>query len=328
MDVITEHELINTIKERFANYTNVSNVITNIGDDAFCFTVNDSTICITKDILIENTHFKLSWISATDLGRKAIEVNISDIVAMGQVIPKYVFIGLGLPLTLSKEFILSLYQGFKDTCDEYKIAICGGDTVKAEQLVISITVIGISHCENKIISRHGANVGDVIGVTNTCGDAAAGLELLYQYGSNYTYNYDEISLIKKQNNPKARRQEAWIIANYASSLIDSSDCLYISIQMLIEQYFKGANIYLEKIPVSDHLRNVFNIQNKWRQFALFGGEDYELVFTVSTMASKILKKLLPNISYIGIVTNAKRVKYFYNGKEQYIIYSGYTHFHK
>jgi thiamine-monophosphate kinase len=324
---VSEYELINIIKKRFTNFTNVSNIVTNIGDDAFCFNVNKSNICITTDVLVENVHFKLSWISAENLGRKAIEVNISDIIAMGQVTPKYVFIGLGLPLTISKKFIFNLYEGFKDSCDEHKMLICGGDTVRSEKLLISITIIGVSHNgTNKIISRNGANVGDAIGVINTCGDAEAGLNLLYKHGMNYAYNKDEMRLILKHNCPKARIKEAWILANYASSLIDSSDCLYISIKMLIEQYYKGARIYLEKIPISSTLRRLYNVQNTLLHFSLFGGEDYELVFTIPTSKINILKKLLPNISYIGIVTSSARVQYFYNGQEKKIKYSGYTHF--
>jgi thiamine-monophosphate kinase len=327
LSYITECELINIIKKRFTNYTNDSNIVTNIGDDAFCFTINNTNICITKDILVENTHFILNWISATDLGKKAIEINISDIVAMGQVNPKYVFIGLGIPLTLSKEFILHLYEGFKNACDYHKISICGGDTVKSDKLTISITVIGIAHnVRNKIVSRLGANVGDVIGVINTCGDSAAGLALLYKYGPKHKYSYDEMHLIYKHNNPKARKKESWIIADYASSLIDLSDCLYMSIKMLVNQYTKGANIFLERVPVSSVLRNVFKLHNKWLHFALFGGEDYELIFTVSTNAAKTLKKLLPNISYIGTITNSTKIKYLYNGKEKKIKYAGYTHF--
>jgi thiamine-monophosphate kinase len=89
---------------------------------------------------------------------------------------------------------------------------------------------------------------------------------------------------------------------------------------------KGARVDLEKIPVSKQLKKVFTDVKKQTEFALFGAEDYELVFTVPKNAAQKLKKTLAQISYIGEIVNSNEVKYFYNGKEQKTIYAGFKHF--
>jgi thiamine-monophosphate kinase len=322
---IGEFGLIDIIKKEFSSKTNDKNIIVNIGDDCFCFKSNNSNIFITKDILIENVHFKKEWTTPIDLGEKAIEVNVSDIASMGNVKPKYVFIGLAIPKTMNELFFRNLYIGFKKACDKYGIIISGGDTVKSNIIVISITLIGI--CNNKrIIRRDSAKVNDLIGVTNTFGNANAGIELLHKYGLNHKYTNNEFFLISKQNNPKSRLKESIILSSYINSLIDSSDSLYTSINNLIKNSNKGANIYIDKIPISYNLKKVFKKKTKQLNFALFGGEDYELIFTVSKSKAKIIKKLIPKITYIGNINLSKKIEYFYNGKKQKIKYSGYKHF--
>ncbi|MDR3256876.1 MAG: thiamine-phosphate kinase [Endomicrobium sp.] len=321
---IGEFELIDIIKNQFTNSKDNKNIVVGIGDDSFCFKPGKKNICITKDMLIENVHFKKEWTNPQELGEKSIEVNLSDIAAMGNVNPKYVFIGLGLPPKTSEIFITNLYKGFKKACNKYKIIIAGGDTVRADKITISITITGTSR--EKVVKRSGANTDNLIGVTNTFGDAGAGVALLYKYGMKHKYNKNERFLIAKQNNPKAKLKEAWKISKHLTSLTDASDGLYISINLLTKDSGKGAEIYMDKIPISPNLKKVFKEDKKQLDFALFGAEDYELVFTVPISKAKILKKLLPQISYIGKINSSNNVKYFYNGKEQRIKYSGYKHF--
>jgi thiamine-monophosphate kinase len=322
---IGENGLIDIIKNQFADSRNNKNIIAEIGDDCFCFRSGRYIICITKDMLIEDIHFKKDWITAYELGEKAIEVNVSDIAAMGNVTPEYVFIGLGIPATTSEIFIRNLLNGFKKACDRYKIVIAGGDTVNADKITISVTVVGASKY-NKIIKRSGANIGDVIGVTNTFGDAGAGIALLYKYGATHIYTREECFLISKQNSPKARLNESNKISKYLTSLTDASDGLYTSINLLMKNSNKGADIYMDQIPVSDALKKVF--KKKWKQleFALFGAEDYELVFTVPETKANLIKKLVPQISYIGKINPSTKIRYFHNGKEQKIKFSGFKHF--
>jgi thiamine-monophosphate kinase len=322
--LVGESGLIDIIKSKFANLKNDNSIIADIGDDCFCFRFDNKNICVTKDMLIENVHFKKKWISPQELGKKAIEVSVSDICAMGYVRPKYVFIGLGLPPKTSNVFFRELYKGFKKVCNKYKIIIGGGDLVKSDKIVISVTVVGI--VEGKIVRRNGAKSGNLIGVTNTFGDAGAGLNLLYKYGTKHNFNKNERILISKQNNPRARLSESWKMAKYLTSLIDASDGLYISLNLLTKYSCKGAEIYMDKIPISSNLKKIFKKNEEQLDFALFGSEDYELVFTVPNSKAIFLKKLIPKISYIGKINMSKKVRYFYNGSEQNIRYFGYKHF--
>jgi thiamine-monophosphate kinase len=321
---IGEFGIIEIIKRKFAILNHNNSIVAGLGDDCFCFKVGKNTICITKDMLVENVHFKKEWITAKELGQKTIEVNVSDIAAMGNVKPKYAFIGLGVPSNTSKKFIKDLTDGFDKSCKRYKMTVAGGDTVKSEKITISATIIGIT--KDKIIKRIGATPGDLIGVTNTFGDAGAGVSLLYMYGTEHKYSKEERSLIYKQNNPIARFNEAHKIAKYLTSLTDTSDGLYISIGLLTKNSGFGANIYVDKVPVSSFLRRVFKDKKEQLNFALFGGEDYELVFTVPKSKAKIVQKLVPQVIYIGEINTSKRVRYFNNGKEQKIKYLGFKHF--
>ncbi|MDR1721014.1 MAG: thiamine-phosphate kinase [Endomicrobium sp.] len=321
---IGEFGLIEIIKNQFTNASSDKNIIANIGDDSFCFKSGKNSICITKDMLVEEVHFKKEWITPQNLGKKSIEVNVCDIAAMGNIKPKYAFIGLGFPAKTPETFVRNLYKGFKKICDKYKMTIAGGDIVRSDKIIISVTVIGIG--KEKIVKRNGANIGDLIGVTNTFGDAGAGIALLYKHGINYKYNKAERYLISKQNNPKARLKEVWKISKHLTSLTDASDGLYISVNLLTKDSGKGAEIHMDKIPISPNLKKVFKENKKQLDFALFGAEDYELVFTVPRLKADLLKKLIPEISYIGAVNSSNKVKYFYNGKEQEIKYCGYKHF--
>jgi thiamine-monophosphate kinase len=323
---IGEFGLIDMIKNQFAATKDNKNIVAGIGDDSFCFKSGKNNICITKDMLVEDVHFKKDWTTPQGIGKKSIEVNVSDIAAMGNVKPEYAFIGLGLPPKTSEIFIKNLYKGFKKACDKYEMVIAGGNTVKADKITISITIVGIGIGKEKVIKRNGAGIGDLIGVTDTFGNAGAGLALLYKYGTKHKYNKYEYFLISKQNNPKARLKEAQKISKHLTSLTDVSDGLYISVDLLAKDSGKGAEIYMDKIPISSSLKKVFREDKKQLDLALFGAEDYELIFTVHHSKAKLLKKLVPHISYIGKIDSSKKVKYFYDGKEQKIKYSGYKHF--
>jgi thiamine-monophosphate kinase len=321
---IGEVGVIEIIKRKFAMLNYDKNIVAEIGDDCFCFKSGNSTICITKDMLVENVHFKKDWITAKELGQKAIEVNVSDIVAMGNVEPKYAFIGFGVAADTSKKFIKDLSYGFDIACKKYKMIVAGGDTVKSDKVIISVTIVGIT--KDKIIKRSGATPGDLIGVTNTFGDAGAGVSLLYKHGTKHKYSKEERLLIDRHNNPIARVDEAYKISKYLTSLTDASDGLYSSIGLLTKDFGLGADIYINKIPLSSSLKKIFKDSKKQLDFALFGGEDYELVFTIPKSKAKIVQKFVPQVTYIGDVNESKKVIYFNNGKEQKIKYLGFKHF--
>ncbi|MCL2145494.1 MAG: thiamine-phosphate kinase [Endomicrobia bacterium] len=323
MKSLGEFGFVNMIRKRFAGKSN-DKIVAEIGDDCFCFQTGKSDICITKDMLIEDVHFKKAWISPSDLGRKAVEINVSDIASMGDAQPKYLFVGLGCPEDISSEYIKKLYCGIKKACDKYGIIIAGGDTVKSDKLIISATAVG--ECGKYIVKRSGAKNGDLIGVTNTFGDSAAGLELLTKFGAAYKFGKEQKFLISKHNCPQARLAEANAVARYVSSMTDASDGLYVSVDLIAKESGKGANIYIKRIPLSRQLKKVEPEKSKRIKSALYGGEDFELVFTVHASKAAMLKKLVPSVSYIGIINDTKKVKYFHNGKEEKTKYCGFKHF--
>jgi thiamine-monophosphate kinase len=311
-------------KKKKSNIEGIASIVADIGDDAFCFMMGRQVIGITKDLLIEGVHFDLRWTNAFDLAQKSIEVNVSDIAAMGSLTPKYVFIGLGLPPNTPIDFVKDFTKGLKSICDKYGIFVAGGDTVKADKIVISVTAVGIG--KNKIVKRSGARKGDLIGVTNTFGDSAVGLMLLSKFGSKHKFNKEEKFLIAKHIVPKACLKEANLISRYISSLTDASDGLHFSIDLLTKESKKGAQINVEKIPISKQMSKVIANKKDKIQYALFGGEDYELVFTVSPTKAKLLKNLVPQISYIGKITKSKEVLYFNEDKKQNFKNSTFKHF--
>ncbi|AKL97435.1 thiamine-phosphate kinase [Endomicrobium proavitum] len=319
---VGEFGFINIIKKKFALQRRNKQVSVPIGDDCFCFKSGGINLCVTKDMLVEDVHFKKEWTYPQELGAKAVEVNVSDAASMGGALPKYIFIGLGLPPETDFKYVEKIYQGIKNACAKYKILLAGGDSVKSDKIIISVTVIAVGG--KNIVQRTGAKAGDLIGVTNTFGNAGAGVELLYKYAGKRKFNKEEKYLIKKQNSPQARLKEAGKIAKYLTSMTDASDGLYVSLDLIAAK--AGANIALEKIPLSKELKNVFKDKQKQINLALFGAEDFELVFTVAKSKAAAVKKLVPTVSYIGEITDSKKVKYFYNGKEQKIKYAGFKHF--
>ncbi len=320
---VGEFGLIEFIKKHNTKPKKYHNIYIDIGDDCFSFNSHkNSKYIVTTDILIENIHFKRDWATAKQIGQKAIEVNVSDIASMGNTKPLYAFISMGIPKSTSVKFVKELFNSIKNTCNKYDIHLSGGDTVCAKDITISVTLIGV--CYNKPISRTGAKNGDLIFVTGTFGDSCAGLEILSNNEKNLTVY--EKNLIKKHLVSQARLKEANIISQNinVTSMTDSSDGLFKSIELLTEK--KGAVIYMDKIPLSENLIKYSNKNyNKLYNYALFGGEEFELVFTINKKDKKKLEKLLPGATCIGYINNSK-VTYLQNGKTKNVKYNGYKHF--
>jgi thiamine-monophosphate kinase len=323
IEKLGEFGLIEFIKKHNTKPEKHHNIRLDIGDDCFCFSPHkNSKYIVTTDILIENIHFKRNWATAKQIGQKAIEVNVSDIASMGNSKPLYAFISLGIPKSTPINFVKDLFSSIKNTCNKYKIHLSGGDTVCAKDITISVTLIGI--CYDKPVTRTGAKNGDLIFVTGTFGDSLAGLEILSNNKKNLTVY--EKNLIKKHLVPLARLKEANLISQNinVTSMTDSSDGLFKSVELLTEN--KGAVINIEKIPLSKNLIKYANKDyNKLYNYALFGGEEFELVFTVNKKDKNKVEKLLPDATCIGYI-NCSKVVYLQNGKQKNIRYNGYKHF--
>jgi len=252
-------------------------VLLGIGDDTSAWRPSpDRTILTTTDMLIEDVHFRLRWISFYDLGWKALAVNLSDIAAMGGE-PKAALASLGLPKELEVSQIEELYRGMTDLADEFEVRILGGDTVRSPiGVIINVAVWGEVE-ESKILRRDTARVGDVIAVSGWLGDSSGGLSLLETHRGQY-FSPSAGLLIKAHLRPVPRIKIGRILGECGlQCAIDISDGFLSEVDKITEASGKRAIVYLERLPVSPELREVFGEEAP--NFAITGGEDYELLFS-------------------------------------------------
>ncbi len=244
---------------------------TGIGDDTSVVKQGKSYQLITKDILVEGTHFKLNEISMEKLAAKSLAVNLSDIAAMGGE-PQYYYLGLGFPLTFGTNKLFDFFNRLQQENQRWQIELAGGDFSKSSLLFVSITLIGMA---DKPIFRHQARNNDLIGITGSVGESAIGLTLM-QKGILHPYFTDKHQVV----NPEIKQGK--ILAKYVNAMIDISDGLLIDLKRIIQASAMGAIINYEKIPITQQTREIC-LEHNLNEFAtvLAGGEDYRLLFTIS-----------------------------------------------
>jgi thiamine-monophosphate kinase len=296
-----------------------------VGDDAAVLDYSDKQLVITTDLLTEGIHFDLMYNPLKHLGYKAAVVNFSDVYAMN-AIPKQMTVALTISRKFSLKAIEELYDGIKLACEKYGVDLVGGDTSSSlTGMTISVTVVGEVE-KDKVVYRKGAKQNDLVCVTGDLGSAYLGLLLLKREQEVFKSNpnmqpqlegYDYI--LERFLKPEGRKE----IIEYFSevgikptSMIDISDGLSSEILHICEKSKTGCRIYQEKIPidaVAAKMAEEFNIEPTVA--ALNGGEDYELLFTVSLGDyDKINQK--PGISIIGHITSADDGCYLITNAEQ------------
>jgi len=255
-------------------------LVQGIGDDvAVIETEGKDGKCLlaTTDTLIEDVDFRRSWADPFRLGKKALAVNLSDIAAMGGT-PNYFLISLGLPRTTSLSFISSFYRGLKQAAKRYNTVLIGGDISLSRKIVINICLLGEGKKGN-LLFRKGANPGDDLFISGTLGDSALGLRILQEKG----LKGEPKGLIEKHLSPTPRIELGQAIARHrlATALIDVSDGLLIDTSHLLDSSGVGGSILEKHLPLSRLYRKHIHAYSKsLYRFALSGGEDYELLFTV------------------------------------------------
>jgi thiamine-monophosphate kinase len=261
-------------------------------------------------MLLEGVHFDLSYVPIKHLGYKAVVVNISDIAAMN-AIPKQITVSIGLSNRFSKEAIDALYEGIFAACEEYKVDLVGGDTTSSQAgLVISITAIGEATKE-QVTYRNTANNKDIICVTGDLGGAYVGLQILEREKQEYLANpnmqpkLDNFEyVVMRQLKPEARMD---IIHEFRdldikpTAMIDISDGLASELMHISKSSGLGAAIFEDKIPIERAMLET--VTAEFEQLspttcALNGGEDYELLFTISQADFEKIKTH-KDISFIG-----------------------------
>jgi thiamine-monophosphate kinase len=286
---IQEFALIRSLENRFAR--RASELIQGIGDDAAVIATSSPTWWhLTTDLLAEGVHFDMKTATPESVGYRAAMANLSDIAAMGAA-PRYLLVSLAIPKTFTRSHIDELYQGLMKACRPYDVALIGGDTSASKAgLFLSITLIGTTN-RRRGLFRHGAKVGDHLYVSGTLGDSLAGLKLLMNDIPSHPLGRRKTTfspshrrfLIRRHTHPIARVAEGrWLNERrLASAAIDLSDGLSGDLRHLCEKSGVGAEVELDKIPISPACRTYARaIGVSPIQLALTGGEDYELLFTV------------------------------------------------
>ncbi len=260
-----------------------------IGDD--CAYLKDLGITISQDSLVEDVHFKLSYMTPFQLGYKAVMVNISDICASGAE-PKYLTISLSLPKDTQNSFVKDFYEGAKFAANG--VEIVGGDITGGDKVFISITAIGSSK-NRKISSRKNAQAGQKIIVSGPHGSSAAGLKLLLDN------QHTPQTLINAHLMPKAQVEFSKKIATAATSdyaMMDSSDGLMDALSQIAQASNVKMSIDFSKIPFDKEIK----IFNNWQDLVFYGGEDYQIIATIE---EGLLKKL-HGYTIIGEVEKAEK----------------------
>ena len=306
---IGEFGLINRIKQSFAPKNQQTKL--GIGDDAAVFAANHLVVHSTE-LFQEGIHFDLAYTPLPHLGFKIVSAALSDIAAMN-AIPKQITIGIGLSNRFSVEAVDSLYEGIQAACEEYNVDLVGGDTTaSASGLLISVSVLGEVE-EQKLTKRSGAKPNDVICISGDLGAAIMGLQALEREKQVFLANpgmQPELEgksyVIMRQLKPTARLDivhELNSLGVIPTSMIDCSDGLSSELIHLSRESNVGIRIFEKNIPIDDETYLVateFNFSPLTA--ALNGGEDYELIFTVSQQDYEKITKIA-DVTAIGFVTN-------------------------
>lgn len=250
-------------------------VIVGIGDDAAVIKTGNPNeyLLVTTDTLVAGQHFQIDWSSALDIGIKASECNVSDIAAMGGK-PTFMFVSLVLRDETPVEWVEELYRGLVESCQRNGVSILGGDTTQGPVEVISITLLGKVASENLCLRSH-AQVGDLLAVTGSLGASAAGLHLKQNGFTVPSY------LREKHVAPRCRLAVAQKIAPSIHAMIDISDGLASEVNHICDLSRTGALVYAAKIPLHDDVIQAAESFGKSPlDFALYGGEDFELLFSI------------------------------------------------
>ncbi len=333
-----EFELIHEWTKNFKQYH--PNLLKGIGDDCAVQQISENQVLLTStDLLVEGVHFDLSYTPPIHLGYKSAMVNFSDIIAMNAM-PTSITVSIACSNFHSFELIQQIYQGIQIACDELQVDLIGGDTSSSRKdLIISITVNSIFDKE-KIVYRSGAKHADLICVTGDLGAAYAGLQILEREKQVFLQNpnvqpdlneYDYV--IERQLRPRARYDMIRFFNEnqlQPSSMIDISDGLSNEINHLSKASKLGAVIYQDKLYSDYQTQKVSELLNiPLTTFMLYGGEDYELIFTISPQKYNEVTKN-KDIRIIGYMTEQFSEPMLLQLDESYIPLKpyGYHHFGK
>ena len=285
--------------------------IKGIGDDAAVLNHKGKTIVVTTDLLVEGVHFDLSYMPLKHLGYKAVVVNLSDVYAMNANATQ-ITVSIAVSNRFPLEALEELYAGIETAASVYDVDVIGGDTTSSTSgLLISITALGEVNKED-VVYRNGAKPNDLLVVTGDLGGAYLGLQVLerekevFKVNPNSQPDLEMYSyIIERQLRPEARRDIIKLLKDLEvkpTSMIDISDGLSSEVIHLCKQSEVGCDLYENKLPLDPQVISTceeFKMEST--TIALNGGEDYELLMTISQEDFPKIKAN-PNLTVIGYIT--------------------------
>jgi thiamine-monophosphate kinase len=322
-----EFSFINSIKPK---HTHQPSLFIGIGDDAALFAGSEAfeeIICM--DTMVEDIHFKRATMKPYDVGYKALAANISDVAAMGGY-PTYYLVSVAVP-EYWREDLHELYRGMENLAQQYNVDLIGGDTTSAkESLVLTVTALGRVEKQRHLLRRN-AKKGDLVFVTGTLGNSAAGLSLLQQHGLDYAYSSEEKSLIEAHQRPQPKVEAGRLLSSFSQNIAlnDISDGIASEANEIAEASEVKLILDYEKLPVSKSLQ-AFPAKTQ-EESVLYGGEDFELIGTVPREQWEQLQVLFQKknqpVTIIGMVEEgSSKVLLKKDGDTHDLKRNGYNHF--
>jgi thiamine-monophosphate kinase len=296
------------------------------GDDAAILPLSCGKVLLaTTDMLLEDVHFTTTFATPYQIGWKSMASNLSDIAAMGGL-PRYALISLGLPPSTHLEFVDELYRGMEELGRQFNLYLVGGDTNSFEKIVISLTVLGEGEA-GYVVKRSGARVGDKIVVSGFLGDSGAGLACLKEGLPSDSPPVERLIEKHLEPHPRLREAQGLVKKGVARAMIDLSDGLASDLYQMTKASKVGARVFLDRLPISCELDEVaprLNLDPV--ELALYGGEDYELLFTTSSVDD--LSELEIPLSVIGEILPPENGVFQVDkeGQESVLPFKGYQHF--
>lgn len=303
-----------------------------IGDDCAVMPINEiEDLIITTDMMVEDIHFLSDKITPFQLGYKSLAVNLSDIAAMGGT-PVASFLSIAVPANTDVEYLDEFILGFKVLSEKHNVPLLGGDTTRSpEKLTVNVCVLG-KCAKNKAVLRSTARNGDIICVTGYLGDSSAGLKASIE---GMTGSEDSEYLISRHYLPVPRLEEGRLLASMrgVNSMMDISDGLASDLFRILKASGKSAVVDIELLPLSPGLLRICG-EKGWNTFdlAVSGGEDYELLCTVSQDNYEYVKNKFKlesdkELFRIGTVLNGSAIIKWTKGKKPVDVSNkGFDHF--
>lgn len=331
---MNEFELIEILKNKSLTLHNSPAAIrVGIGDDCAVLPKDAKTdLVVTADLLVEDIDFRLSWSKPEFVGHKALAVSLSDVAAMGAK-PVWAMLSIGVPASVWRtDFVEKFYEGWFRLAKKYAVELIGGDVSKTPDKIVIDSIVAGEVKKGRAVLRSGAKIGDLIFATGNLGGAAAGLRLL-ENGTRFGQSESK-NLLLRQLTPQPRTEIGQVLSknNLATAMIDVSDGLSSDLAHLCRASGVGAKIYSEKIPLDKNLAEISSENLDFLNFALDGGEDFELLFTIEPQNEKKILRLKNQskefkFTRIGEVTEtAEIIELISNNETRILAAKGFRHF--